>query len=110
MTASVVAGPVLVRVTPKLSPREHAALKAYAELGVQKHAAQHMGISYQTYKNHMTAAYRRLGVTTAIGAFWALGWLSLEPSPAASLADIEARLSAIHAESGALLAELRSAA
>lgn len=58
-----------------LSPRQHEALRAYAETGDYGAAARLIGANHQTFKNTMHDAYRKLGVTSAIDAFRALGWL-----------------------------------
>jgi len=58
-----------------LTPREIDVLAAYARTGYQKRAAEDLGISVQTFKNHTTSALHRLGVTTSLQAFVRLGWL-----------------------------------
>ena len=60
---------------PPLSPRQRQALATYAMTGDGRHSADLMGISYQTFKNHMRDARNRLGVTSTVDAFRALGWL-----------------------------------
>ena len=64
-------------IDPPLSPtpRQMDALRAYAETGDYREAALRMGISIQTYKNHMTGAYQALDVTSGPDAFRKLGWL-----------------------------------
>ena len=62
-------------VTLAPSPRQVECLRAYAEVGDQRQAAQRVGVTYETYKNYMTRAYRRLGVSSAVSAFRVLGWL-----------------------------------
>jgi DNA-binding CsgD family transcriptional regulator len=59
----------------KLSKREREVIAAIAYCGDQKRAAIRLGIADQTVKNHLTTAYRRLGVHGIIDALYALGWL-----------------------------------
>lgn len=63
------------RLPSSLTPRQRAALEAFARTGNQRQAAADLGISYQTLKNHLKLAYRALDVGGAIDAFRALGWL-----------------------------------
>ena len=58
-----------------LTARQRSALAAYAETGDYDAAARRLGINVQTYKNTLHIVYRKLDVTSAIGAFRALGWL-----------------------------------
>ena len=60
-----------------LTDRQRQALRVYAEEHHYKGVASRLGISTQAVKNHMTDAFRRLGVDGHLGAFIALGWLVL---------------------------------
>ena len=60
-----------------LTGRQLQALRVYAEEHHYKGVAERLGISTQAVKNHMTDAFRRLGVDGHLGAFVALGWLVL---------------------------------
>ena len=60
-----------------MSPRQLECLAAYAKGGTQSEAAHALGISVQTFKNHISAAYDELGATCMAEAFHALGWLRL---------------------------------
>jgi DNA-binding NarL/FixJ family response regulator len=65
-----------------LSPRELDVLKAYAMTGNQRLAAEVVGLSVQTVKNHLRSVYSKLGVSDGIGAFRAMGWLCIDkPKP-----------------------------
>ena len=46
----------------KLTERQKEALIAYSEYGTYKKAAQSMGISFWTYRNHCHAIYQKLDV------------------------------------------------
>jgi len=59
----------------RLTPRQEAALAAYAHHGAYIAAAYALGISSRTLTIHLTSAYRKLGATNAIEAFRAMGWL-----------------------------------
>lgn len=43
-----------------------------------RQTAKALGISVQTVKNHMRDVYEILGVHSAISAYRALGWLTLD--------------------------------
>jgi DNA-binding CsgD family transcriptional regulator len=58
-----------------LSPMELRCLAEYARQGRQKDATQTVGISLHTFKNHITAAYGKLGAESLAEAASALGWL-----------------------------------
>lgn len=65
-------------VTSTLSPRELAALIAYAKTGDQRQAAHLLGLTHHTLKGTLLwNAYQKLGVTNAIDAFRAMGWLQV---------------------------------
>jgi DNA-binding CsgD family transcriptional regulator len=68
-----------------LSPRQRQALVLYLRLRSRKEAAARMGIALQTFKNHLGAAYAKLGVESAVEAAVAMGWLTLpeDEAPAA---------------------------
>lgn len=63
------------RPASRLTPRQEEALRMYAVLGNYKDAAKALGISPQTLKNHLWAAYRTLGVSNVIEALTVRGWL-----------------------------------
>lgn len=60
-----------------LTPRQLAALVAYARAGDLRQAAFALGIRPQTLKNYLTIVYRALDVQTGIDAFRAMGWLQV---------------------------------
>lgn len=60
-----------------LTRRQFECLRQYAMLGGMSQVAIVLGVSIQTVKNHLSAAYQSLGVHTAIDAFRLLGWLSV---------------------------------
>jgi DNA-binding CsgD family transcriptional regulator len=62
------------------TPLQLARFRAYAEAGSLKVAAHRLRISYSTLKNDLSSLYARLGVSGAIEALFALGWL-LPPDP-----------------------------
>ena len=61
----------------ELTERERLTLALYAVSGSQKQVAHEMGISLQTIKNNVGAAYLKLGASNAIEAFTILGWLQV---------------------------------
>jgi len=64
-----------------LSPREMEILELVCQGASNKEIAKHLGISYQTVKNHVTAVLHKLGVTDRTQAvLYALkhGWFPLE--------------------------------
>lgn len=61
--------------TTTLSKAEVLSLEAVARFENSTLAAAHRGISEQTLKNELSAAYRKLGVRSRTGAFQVLGWL-----------------------------------
>lgn len=61
-----------------LTPRERQSLEAYAQTTDQREAARRLGISYQTFKNHLRRAYAKLGAHNSIAAFRKLGWLRVQ--------------------------------
>jgi hypothetical protein len=67
-----------------LAPSEWRSLAAYARWGAQKEAAAELGIQWQTLRDYMHLAYRKLGVTTAIEALAAVGWLRIPGDDAGS--------------------------
>lgn len=58
-----------------LRRRELAALRAYAQTGDRRAAADVIGVRAETIKNYLHDAYVALGVTNAIDAFRERGWL-----------------------------------
>lgn len=60
--------------TTLLSPREQDVLLAYVRIGDQANAAKLIGMSTQTFKNHLISIYRKLGVDSALEACYVL-WL-----------------------------------
>jgi len=60
-----------------LTPREMEVLMAVAQYEKAVEAAYELGISRQSVKNHLYAAYQKLGVNNAIAAFRELGWLQV---------------------------------
>lgn len=54
----------------RLTPRQIDVLVAYLETGSIKSAAQRTGISESTARQHLSSAYRRLRVRTAVQAVW----------------------------------------
>jgi DNA-binding CsgD family transcriptional regulator len=60
----------------RLTPKEEEAVRSFAQTGAIKLAALEMGITDKTFKNHLTAVYRKLDVDNCIEAFRALGWLT----------------------------------
>lgn len=50
-------------------------------------AADRLGISRKTLRNHLTATYARLGVPSLVGALLVLGWLRVPDQPYARLDD-----------------------
>ena len=59
----------------RLAPREVVVLSVYAQTGDYREVAVAMGISRTTVGHLLGLAYRKLGVSSAIDAFRALGWL-----------------------------------
>lgn len=94
-----------LEATSILTRSQERALRSYAKEGSMAQAATSLGITLQTMKNQVHDAYERLGASSSIQAFTILGWLRPE-NPLVDLIDIEARLEAIHAEAGMLLAKL----
>ena len=60
-----------------LSNRQIEVLTARAQSDSMRMAAFRLGITEDTIKNHLEAAYRALDVHSAIEAFRAIGWLRL---------------------------------
>jgi len=58
-----------------LSPRERQILRAYLECERIKEVAAVLGLSPQTVKNYLHDAYKKLDVTSNLGAFKAMGWI-----------------------------------
>lgn len=56
----------------RLTPQQRATLIEYARAGTVHGAAQLLGIGPQTVKNHLSEAYRRLGVKTGPQAVYVL--------------------------------------
>lgn len=61
----------------KLTARETQVLAEVAMHGAVKSAAECVGISYQTVKNHLSAVYKKLGVGTVTMALSQTGWLNV---------------------------------
>lgn len=55
-----------------LTPQQRAAVLAYGRLGDTRLVADQLGITFQTVKNHLADAYRRLGVTSGAQAVYVL--------------------------------------
>jgi DNA-binding CsgD family transcriptional regulator len=60
-----------------LSRRQYECLLLYARHGTIELAARNLGLRESTVKNYLHDAYGRLGVSSAINAIRALGWLNL---------------------------------
>ena len=58
-----------------LTQREVEVLEALATGKTATEAAQDLGISYQTLKNHLSNAYAQVGARSLVGAYAMLGWL-----------------------------------
>lgn len=58
--------------------RQEQILRLMADGLTIREAAARLGIQTSTAKNHLTAAYRELGVRNSAGAFAAMGWLSVD--------------------------------
>lgn len=67
----------IVDVGKQLTEREREIMELYVEVGVQKRIGPLLGISEQTVKNHITSAYRKVGVETAIDFYRTMGWLKV---------------------------------
>ncbi len=61
-----------------LSPRELEVLRECADGAPVKEVAARMHIGYSTVKNHLSTAYRKLGVTSLIGAYRVKGWIVMD--------------------------------
>lgn len=61
----------------RLTEQQLVVLAAYMQTGDMKATADHLGIALQTVKNHLGAAYARLGVGGAVEAATVLGWVSI---------------------------------
>lgn len=59
-----------------LTPRELDILRLCAS-STEKETAESLNISVQTVKNHLSNAYRKLGVNRLSEAYLILGWLRL---------------------------------
>jgi DNA-binding NarL/FixJ family response regulator len=57
-----------------LSNRQADVVVAYARLGDQRSVAKALDMSIQTVKNHLSEAYKRLGVDSIVEAIYVL-WL-----------------------------------
>jgi DNA-binding CsgD family transcriptional regulator len=64
----------------ELTARQFECLRLYALQDSQREVARELGLSPITVKKHVNAAYAVLGVSNAIEAFRALGWLRV-PEP-----------------------------
>jgi DNA-binding CsgD family transcriptional regulator len=67
-------------LSARLTERQRELLAAYAKHETTQLAADALGISPQTFKNRLSAAYRALDVQGAAGAWKRLGWL-IPPEP-----------------------------
>ena len=65
------------QTTPSLRPSAERALLAYARTGDRRAAAVSLGVSLGVFNNALSKAFEQLGVTTAIDAFRAVGWLAV---------------------------------
>jgi len=63
------------QTAPSLRPSAERALLAYARTGDRRSAAASLGLSLGVFNNALSKAFEQLGVTTAIDAFRAIGWL-----------------------------------
>ena len=68
-------GPPGERSAPRLTPRERDILSVYATGVTVDTIAREKHIANQTVRNHLTAIYRKLGVSGSVEAFVAMGWL-----------------------------------
>jgi len=72
-------GPPSPRSKHLLTPKERMVLVHLAKTGdTMAETAASLVVSEQTVKNHLTNAYRQLGVHSLTGAFIALGWLKVK--------------------------------
>ena len=71
-----------------VTPREWDALVAYAIYGNQKEAAEFIGASVQTFKNHLTSARKRLQSHHIFDAYQAIGWLVVPDQPEQPVGDL----------------------
>jgi DNA-binding CsgD family transcriptional regulator len=55
---------------PRLTPREIDCLRAYAETGDYRAAAERIGIGESTMRSHLAKARRRLDVQATVVAVW----------------------------------------
>ena len=66
----------VVSVEHNLTPAELASLAALANYEYARDAAASRGVSTQTFKNELTRAFKKLGVSTRTGAWIKIGWLN----------------------------------
>ena len=90
-----------------LAPRELDVLRLVATGAKQEAVAHELGITVQTVKNHLTSAYRRLGVTSAIEAFGTLGWLRVPVVDEIAVDDLQEHVSSLAAEAQRIADGLR---
>ena len=68
----------------RLSPsrRQLQCLEALIICGTQKDAATYLGISIQTFKNHMGTLYKRMGTNSSMETASKLGWVNIPSNEA----------------------------
>jgi len=59
------------------TPAQLVAFRAYVQAGSLKEAAHVLGVSVGSVKRHLTEMYARIGVSGAMEAAAALGWVTL---------------------------------
>lgn len=62
----------------ELSARELEVLRECADGAPVKEVAARMHLGYSTVKNYLSTAYRKLGVTSLIGAYRVKGWIVMD--------------------------------
>jgi DNA-binding CsgD family transcriptional regulator len=60
-----------------ISPREDQVLRLRATGMTNIRAANILGLSEQTVKNHMASVYAKLGVDNLVAAMWVKGWVRM---------------------------------
>lgn len=108
-------GPAVIPALSLLSEREWETLRACVH-NTRQEAADALGITFQTLKNHLTNIYRKLGVENEREAYVAVGWLVVpdEDYPAYRLTGrigvLRSRIAALAAEADDIEAGLRRVA
>lgn len=77
--------PTPFTVSHGITEKEWEALIVYANEGSQERGAKAMGVTLQTFKNHITHARTRMGAKDLLTLYRMLGWLKL---PANHLAHV----------------------